>query len=185
MKTCYIIHKTDKVEAVEGVRRAKQRNKIYGGLLVTNINDLLQHNTATIQSVYNGMIAVHGPEGYNPVKCFHNKTKAAKRLFTLLETIFNPKNKKDTRTGRGVYLPHKNFLKPPRPGTKIEAVLCAIAQPEGATFEALHQMIGGRRRNVNIFLQDINRRCGYGITTERKDGVNVYKLMGMQPDRSE
>lgn len=165
------------------------------GLLVTGIKDLMTLNTSTLEAVFNGMIAVHGPEGFQPTKRFESKAKGAERVLKLFDTIFKPnpakpakpaKTGKETpanaRQGKGVYLPHKEFLKPPRPNTKREAVLSAIAQPNGATFETLHKMIGGRRRNVNIFLQDLNRKCGYGITTVREDGHNVYKLMDMEPD---
>lgn len=77
-----------------------------------------------------------------------------------------------------------NRVRPPRSGTKQEAVLNLLRQPVGATIAAITKATGWQAHSVRGFLAGVVRKkLKLKLESNTADGIRVYHVAGDAPSR--
>jgi hypothetical protein len=90
----------------------------------------------------------------------------------------------------------KRAKKPPKPkkvspcsslgGTKQETVLGLLKQPKGTTVATIMRATGWQQHSVGGFFAGVVRKkLGLTLTSEKADGVRVYRVTTGRPIKSE
>lgn len=191
----YIIHSANdsdiEIDAIKGLNEAKRRAAISGGIFVASKDDLCRMNCKAVLQLHN---AVAHKFDQPTVHSFDSRADGAEQTFRLLNATYGkqaetPKIRHsrkgkgiDLNTGepalsvkKGTNLAPKDWIKPPGKGTKSANVLALILRPEGARYNELYKVVGGKREDVWHTLHLLNRKCGYGIRTIGRSRNPLYK----------